>query len=187
MFLIRSLAQSAVKKEISMCIFALPTDLYQIRNYAHKIPEHLRDVPSASNPKFFDMVEYFFHRGLHISENELVKNIKGNASVAEKKKRADGILMLMQRCDYILEVTFPIRRDSGEYQIITGYRAQHCTHRTPTKGGIRFSLDVSRDEVKALSALMTFKCKLLHDPFSCYFGPELMIKNAQPTRPSYLL
>lgn len=161
MLLARTLVNNAVvKKEISVLVKQC-----QIRNYAHKIPEHLRDVPSASNPKFFDMVEYFFHRGLHISEKDLVKNITGNAKFEEKKKRADGILMLMQRCDYILEVTFPIRRDSGEYQIITGYRAQHCTHRTPTKGGIRFSLDVSRDEVKALSALMTFKCACVDVPY----------------------
>lgn len=144
---------------------SLTNILRHTRNYAQQIPEHLRDVPSAANPKFFHMVEYFFQRGLHLSENELVKNIKGNANIAEKENRANGILMLMQKCDYILEVSFPIRRDSGEYEMITGYRAQHCTHRTPTKGGIRFSLDVSRDEVKALSALMTFKCACVDVPY----------------------
>lgn len=137
----------------------------QSRHYAQKIPEHLRDVPTALNPKFFHMVEYFFQRALHLSEDDLVTKIKGNATNDEKKKRARGILMLMQVCNYILEVTFPLRRDSGEYEIITGYRAQHCTHRTPTKGGIRFSTAVSRDEVKALSALMTFKCACVDVPY----------------------
>lgn len=135
------------------------------RNYAQKIPDHLLHVPDAADPKFFDMVEYYFQRSLQLSENELIGTIKGNASVAEKTKRASGILMLMQRCDAILEVSFPIKRDSGDYEIITGYRAQHCTHRTPTKGGIRYSLDVSRDEVKALSALMTFKCACVDVPY----------------------
>ncbi|KAG4069764.1 hypothetical protein HA402_003205 [Bradysia odoriphaga] len=136
-----------------------------VRNYAQKIPDHLLHVQDAADPKFFDMVEYYFQRGLQLSENELISTIKGNASAAEKTKRASGIFMLMQRCDAILEVTFPIKRDSGEYEMITGYRAQHCTHRTPTKGGIRYSLDVSRDEVKALSALMTFKCSCVDVPY----------------------
>ncbi|KAJ6636612.1 Glutamate dehydrogenase, mitochondrial [Pseudolycoriella hygida] len=140
-----------------------------VRNYAQEkeinVPDRLRAVATAENPKFFDMVEYFFQRGLYLSENELIKNIKGNASVSEKTNTAKGILMLMQRCDYILEVSFPIRRDSGKYEMITGFRAQHCTHRTPTKGGIRFSDDVSRDEVKALSALMTFKCACVDVPY----------------------
>lgn len=135
------------------------------RNYAQKIPDHLVHVPEAADPKFFDMVEYYYQRGLQVSENELINTIKGNISVAEKENQASGILMLMQKCDAILELTFPIKRDSGEYEMITGFRAQHCTHRTPTKGGIRYSMDVCRDEVKALSALMTFKCACVDVPY----------------------
>lgn len=80
------------------------------------------------------MVEYFFHRGCQIAEDKLVEDIKGG-TLEERKKKVKGILMLMQGCDHIIEISFPIRRDSGDYEIITGYRAQHCTHRTPTKGG----------------------------------------------------
>lgn len=86
------------------------------------------------DPRFFDMVEYFFHRGCQIAEDKLAESIKGG-TLDERKKKVKGILMLMQGCDHIIEMSFPIRRDSGDYEIITGYRAQHCTHRTPTKGG----------------------------------------------------
>ncbi|XP_025075054.1 LOW QUALITY PROTEIN: glutamate dehydrogenase, mitochondrial [Pogonomyrmex barbatus] len=138
------------------------------RGYAdHQIPDRLRDVPEAPNPRFFDMVEYFFHRACQIIEDKLVEDIgkRSRVTVEERKKKVKGILMLMQPCDHILETTFPLRRDSGDYEMITGYRAQHSTHRTPCKGGIRFSMDVSRDEVKALSALMTFKCACVDVPF----------------------
>lgn len=86
------------------------------------------------DPRFFDMVEYFFHRGCQIAEDKLVEDIKGG-TLDERKKKVKGILMLMQGCDHIIEMSFPLRRDSGDYEMITGYRAQHCTHRTPTKGG----------------------------------------------------
>ncbi|RZF45939.1 hypothetical protein LSTR_LSTR008316 [Laodelphax striatellus] len=109
------------------------------RNYSHEIPEKLKDVPTAENPRFFDMVEYFFHRACQIAEDKLVEDMKGKLPLEEKRKKVKGILMGMQQCDHIIEIAFPVKRDSGEYEIITGYRAQHSTHRTPCKGGIRFS------------------------------------------------
>ncbi|KAI8420894.1 hypothetical protein MSG28_008074 [Choristoneura fumiferana] len=136
------------------------------RTYAsHEIPERLKDIPTSGNPRFFDMVEYFFHRACQVVEDKLVDDMKSRVSVEEKKKKVAGILKLMQPCDHILEIQFPLRRDSGDYEMILGYRAQHSSHRTPTKGGIRFSTDVTRDEVKALSALMTFKCACVDVPF----------------------
>lgn len=61
--------------------------------------------------------------------------MKERATLEEKRHKVRGILMLMQACDHIIEITFPLRRDNGVYENITGYRAQHSTHRTPTKGG----------------------------------------------------
>ncbi|XP_026685773.1 glutamate dehydrogenase, mitochondrial-like [Diaphorina citri] len=102
----------------------------------HDIPEKLKDIPTAENPKFFDMVEFFFHRACQIAEDKLVEDIKGRMTIEDKKKKVRGILLGMQPCDHIIEISFPVRRDSGDYEIITGYRAQHSTHRTPCKGGM---------------------------------------------------
>lgn len=131
----------------------------------HEIPDKLKDVPTAENPRFFDMVEYFFHRACQIAEDKFVEEMKTKMTEEEKRHKVKGILLGMQQCDHIIEVAFPLRRDNGAYEIITGYRAQHSAHRTPCKGGIRYSSDVTRDEVKALSALMTFKCACVDVPF----------------------
>lgn len=156
MFHLKSLAKTALcKQEVAgLVVKALPGAVVQsTRHYAdHQIPERLRDVPTAKDPRFFDMVEYFFHRGCQIAEDKLIEDIKGT-NLEERKKKVKGILMLMQGCDHIIEISFPLRRDSGDYEMITGYRAQHCTHRTPTKGGIRYSLDVCRDEVRTSSVV----------------------------------
>ena len=80
-------------------------------------------------------VEYFFHRGCQVVEDSLIENMKERSSLEEKRNKVRGILSLMQACDHIIEITFPLRRDNGVYENITGYRAQHSSHRTPTKGG----------------------------------------------------
>lgn len=140
MFHLKTLAKCiATKQEVATLVKTLPVAMTQARGYAdHQIPERLQDVPVAKNPRFFDMVEYFFHRACQIVEDKLVEEMGGKISTEEKKKKVKGILMLMQQCDHIIEITFPLRRDSGDYETIVGYRAQHSTHRLPTKGGKMF-------------------------------------------------
>lgn len=50
-----------------------------------------------------------------------------------------GILDIIKPTNTALSVTFPIRRDNGEIELIKGYRAQHSHHRLPTKGGVLFN------------------------------------------------
>lgn len=64
-----------------------------------------------------------------------------------------------------LKVNFPVRMDNGEMKMFTGYRIQHSSTRGPCKGGIRFHPDVDMDEVRALSAWMTFKCAVANIPY----------------------
>ena len=62
-------------------------------------------------------------------------------------------------------VEFPIRMDNGRVQRFVGYRMQHNKARGPYKGGIRYSPEVNREEVKALSSWMTWKTALVDVPF----------------------
>lgn len=103
--------------------------------HQHKIPEHLEYVPNSEDPSFFHMVEYFYHKGWQVVEDKLVEEFKGRLTAEEKRKRVNGYLKIIGPCHSILEVSFPLRRDNGEYVVINGWRAQHSHHRLPCKGG----------------------------------------------------
>ncbi|MFO7180882.1 MAG: Glu/Leu/Phe/Val dehydrogenase [Pseudomonadota bacterium] len=62
-------------------------------------------------------------------------------------------------------VHFPVRMDSGEYRLFKGYRIQHNNILGPYKGGMRYHEHVSLDDLKALAAVMTWKCALMDLPF----------------------
>jgi len=64
-----------------------------------------------------------------------------------------------------IEVNFPVKMDDGSIKTFRGYRSQHNNANGPYKGGIRFSLEVSESEVKALSMWMTWKCAVVNIPF----------------------
>ncbi len=75
-----------------------------------------------------------------------------------------GLLDQIKACNSVYQIRFPVKIGSS-YEVIEAYRVQHSHHRTPTKGGIRFSHLVNQDEVMALAALMTYKCALVDVPF----------------------
>ncbi len=64
-----------------------------------------------------------------------------------------------------VKVSLPITLDNGKVQVFEGYRVIHNTHLGPSKGGIRYAMDVNEDEVKALAAWMTFKCAVADLPY----------------------
>ena len=65
----------------------------------------------------------------------------------------------------IIEVSIPVKMDDGSMRVFTGFRAQHNTAIGPSKGGVRFHPNVTRDEVAALSIWMTFKCSVTGIPY----------------------
>lgn len=62
-------------------------------------------------------------------------------------------------------VSLPITMDDGRIKVFSGYRVIHNTILGPSKGGIRYDMGVTLDEVKALAAWMTWKCAVVDIPY----------------------
>jgi len=84
--------------------------------------------------------------------------------VAEEMDLDPNILPFLKRIERSLIVSIPIMMDDGSLEIFEGYRVHHSTIRGPGKGGLRYSLGVNLDEVKALATWMTWKTSLLNLP-----------------------
>lgn len=62
-------------------------------------------------------------------------------------------------------VSIPVTMDDGSVKVFEGFRVVHNANLGPSKGGIRYSMDVNLDEVKALAAWMTWKCAVVGIPY----------------------
>jgi glutamate dehydrogenase (NAD(P)+) len=76
-----------------------------------------------------------------------------------------NLIRVLSQCKKTVEVSIPFARDDGSIAVLTGFRVTHNVARGPSKGGIRYHPDVTRDEVKALAMWMTWKCALMGLPF----------------------
>ena len=99
--------------------------------------------------------EYSFFHSVEMSFDKAAKFTKWDP----------GVLEQIKACNSVYQMRFPLKRDNGTIEVIEAYRVQHSQHKTPCKGGIRFSDEVNQDEVMALAALMTYKCAIVNVPF----------------------
>ena len=76
-----------------------------------------------------------------------------------------NLLTILRHPKRVVEVSIPVKMDDGKVQVFQGFRCQYNDFRGPFKGGIRFHPEVTRDEVIALAAWMTWKCALVDIPF----------------------
>ena len=76
-----------------------------------------------------------------------------------------GLYKVLRHPEKQIIVSVPVLKDNGEVEVYTGYRVLYNTSRGPAKGGIRFDMEVTLEEVKALAAWMTWKCAVVNIPF----------------------
>ncbi len=104
--------------------------------------------------------------GIMPAELKFSEQVDRNFDRAAKyTKHPSGLLKQIKLCNSVYHMTFPLVRDDGTIEAIQAWRAEHSQHKTPVKGGIRYSSSVSQDEVMALAALMTYKCAIVDVPF----------------------
>lgn len=100
----------------------------------------------SGEPGFRESVDLMFNRAVRLMD------------------LSPGLEQKIRVCNSTYTVRFGVRL-RGKIETFTGYRSVHSEHMEPVKGGIRYALSVSQDEVEALAALMTYKCALVETPF----------------------
>src|ERR1700681_1855210 len=84
---------------------------------------------------------------------------------AEFLKLDPGLRQVLRTPRRLMEVSIPVKLDSGQVKVFTGFRVQHNMARGPAKGGIRYHPNLTLDEVKALAAWMTWKTATVNIPY----------------------
>ncbi|WP_107571750.1 NAD-specific glutamate dehydrogenase [Clostridioides difficile] len=101
--------------------------------------------------------------GKDVNVFEMAQSQVKNA--CDKLGMEPAVYELLKEPMRVIEVSIPVKMDDGSIKTFKGFRSQHNDAVGPTKGGIRFHQNVSRDEVKALSIWMTFKCSVTGIPY----------------------
>lgn len=97
---------------------------------------------------------------------EFFKVIQGYLEEAAKVAEiSDYISTILSQPKNEIIVNFPVKMDDGSVRLFKGYRIQHNNLLGPYKGGMRYHQTVTLDDVKALAAMMTWKCALMNLPF----------------------
>ncbi|WP_256300501.1 Glu/Leu/Phe/Val family dehydrogenase [Haloarchaeobius salinus] len=77
----------------------------------------------------------------------------------------DDVLDRLKHPERVLETNLTVDMDDGSIGRFKAFRSQFNGDRGPYKGGIRYHPGVSRDEVKALSGWMVYKCATVGIPY----------------------
>lgn len=86
-------------------------------------------------------------------------------AAAKLMNLSEEVALVLKNPSKQVKVSLPVMMDSGKIQVFEGYRTVHSTHLGPSKGGIRYAMDVNADEVMALAAWMSFKCAVANLPY----------------------
>ena len=98
-------------------------------------------------------------------ESPLTSALRQFGRVADQLGLNENQRRILTAFKTIYRTEFPMHCDDGRIRVVDGYRVIHNVARGPSKGGVRFSTDVSMEEVQALAMWMTWKCAVVGIPF----------------------
>lgn len=90
-------------------------------------------VEEESEPEFLEMVQLYFDQA-----SKYIDIPKFYLNLIKATKAA-------------IKFNFPLVKDDGTIQTITGFRAQHSLHYLPTKGGTRYSDHIGNYNINLFS------------------------------------
>ena len=101
-----------------------------------------------------------------IAHESMFEAVLARLDVAAKlMNMSDDVATILRSPIKQVKVSLPVMMDNGKIQVFEGYRIVHSTVLGPSKGGIRYAMDVNQDEVMALAAWMSFKCAVANLPY----------------------
>jgi glutamate dehydrogenase/leucine dehydrogenase len=105
------------------------------------------------------------HSATHSNDNPFESMMSRFDEAARIIGLDEGSYNVLKSPQKAVIVSVPVTMDNGSLQVFEGYRVVHNANLGPSKGGIRYSMDVNLDEVKALAAWMTWKCAVVGIPY----------------------
>jgi glutamate dehydrogenase/leucine dehydrogenase len=101
-----------------------------------------------------------------IAHQSMFEAVLARLDVASKlMNMSEDVATILRNPIKQVKVSLPVMMDNGKIEVFEGYRVIHSTVLGPSKGGIRYAMDVNADEVMALAAWMSFKCAVANLPY----------------------
>lgn len=125
----------------------LKQNLLKIRNgrahssqYTYEMPELIKNSFFLANASLFNSANWFIHRAYEVVFNDLIADLKAREPSFDDKKAKCvvlNIIKVLEPCNAVVDLRYPIIRENGDYSIIRGFRVQHGKYRpdVPCLGG----------------------------------------------------
>lgn len=125
----------------------------------YQIPERYQNSFYLANAAFFDSTNWFLHRAYEVIFPALKNKLKTNRKSDNNAECLEDVINVLDQCSSVIDVRFPLKKDNGKYELIRGFRAQHGLRAgyTSCLGGLRVDENITRDHMKALSVLSTYR------------------------------